>query len=189
MEKNREHTGKFRLVFDILFVISIIAIVMADRVATKKYRESQNKAEIGASKEQVDTIYTLDLHLANYGLKMPNKGNIYNLMELLNVEHKDIAYAQMVLESANMTSNLSKSNNNFFGMKHPKIRQNVSLGEKNGYASYHSWAYSLYDYRLWQMEFASGLSEEDYYACLQSRYAEDTEYTSKLRRIIKNNSL
>ena len=81
--------------------------------------------------------------------------NIYFLFEYLNIEHSDIVLAQMKLESGNFNSNLAKNNNNFFGMKHPQTRPTMSLGNKNGYASFKSWSYSVLDYALWQRRYAS----------------------------------
>lgn len=109
--------------------------------------------------------------------------NIMDLMFDLGIEHPHIVYAQMRLESGNFKSDLAKSNNNFFGMKQPRTRATASLGEKNGYAIYKSWSYSVLDYAIWQRRYAKGLSEEGYLEILSDRYAEDKKYVSKVTNI------
>lgn len=52
-------------------------------------------------------------------------------------------------ETGNFTSNLYKSNNNYFGMKHPQRRQTTSKGERNGYAFYENYEASIEDFELW----------------------------------------
>ena len=104
------------------------------------------------------------------------------------IEHPHIVLAQMKLESGNYTSKLALENNNYFGMKQPRRRLTTSLGEKNGYASYQSWVYSVLDYALWQREYASGLAEVEYLDSLTA-YAEDSNYRKKIQHIankIKN---
>lgn len=106
-------------------------------------------------------------------------------MQQVGIEHPHIVLAQMKLESANYTSNLALENNNYFGMKQPRKRATTSIGEKNGYASYKSWVHSVLDYALWQKEYASKLTENQYLDSLGS-YAEDKNYTLKIKKLSKN---
>lgn len=107
------------------------------------------------------------------------------LMSDLGVQHKHIALAQMKLESGHYQSKLAKENNNHFGMRHPAQRLTVSVKSKNGYAHYRNWCYSVLDYALWQRRYAYNLSEEDYLIKLSNVYAEDKEYTSKIKSLTK----
>ena len=112
----------------------------------------------------------------------------FDFMIEAGIEHPHIVLAQMKLESGNYTSKLALENNNYFGMKQPRRRLTTSLGEKNGYASYQSWVYSVLDYALWQREYASGLAEVEYLDSLTA-YAEDSNYRKKIQHIankIKN---
>lgn len=107
------------------------------------------------------------------------------LMEEMQVQHPHIALAQMKLESGNYQSALSKKNNNYFGMKHPRQRLTMSMGEKNGYAHFRSWAYSILDYALWQKRYAYDLDEQEYLQKIGSVYAEDEEYIRKVQNLTK----
>ena len=53
----------------------------------------------------------------------------------------------------------------------------------NGYAVYENWALSVVDYGLWQRRYASGLTEDEYYASLKDKYAEDDDYVPKVKCI------
>lgn len=105
-------------------------------------------------------------------------------MSLIGIEHKDIVMAQMILESGNFKSDLSKSNHNYFGMEKAYQRPCVALGERNGYAYYRNWVYSVIDYALWQEYYANDLSEEEYLERL-SNYASDKNYAEKVKKLAK----
>jgi len=81
-------------------------------------------------------------------------------------------------------------------MKHNN--RGYSIGEKNGHASYRTAEDSYRDYAAWQRKLLNSKkigSEEEYLQALDnlpappwkpgSRYAEDLQYTNKLRGIIK----
>lgn len=108
---------------------------------------------------------------------------VSNILTTLKVEHPHIVHAQMRLESGHYTSRLARDNHNYFGMKHPAQRFTLSLGKKNGYASYRNWVYSILDYALWQQRYAAALTEEEYLAYLSRVYASDTHYVTKIKRI------
>lgn len=107
------------------------------------------------------------------------------LMREMQVQHPHIVLAQMNLESGYYQSKLAKDNNNYFGMKHPRQRVTVSLGEKNGYANYRNWCYSILDYALWQKRYAYNLSEDEYLEKCGKNYAEDKKYIEKVKNIAK----
>ena len=121
--------------------------------------------------------------IENIGERDITFDNVMTLMDTLLVEHPHIVYAQMRLESGNFKSNIAKNNNNFFGMRHPRVRITMSRGSLNGYASYDSWSYSVLDYAIWQRMYASGLTEEEYLEMLSEKYAEDKSYVRKVKSI------
>lgn len=121
--------------------------------------------------------------LDSLGSKEVNDDLVIALMKELEVQHPHIALAQMKLESGNYKSSLTKSNNNYFGMRHPVQRLTVSLGSKNGYARYRNWAFSVLDYSLWQRRYAWNLTEEEYLQKLGKVYAEDKKYLWKVQRV------
>lgn len=106
------------------------------------------------------------------------------LMKEMQVQHPQIVLAQMKLESGLYKSKLAKQNNNYFGMKHPRQRATMSMGEKNGYAHYRNWAYSILDYALWQKKYAYNLSEHEYLQKIGGVYAEDDAYVRKIKNLI-----
>lgn len=108
------------------------------------------------------------------------------IIKELDIQHPYIVLAQMKIESGNYQSNLANSNNNYFGMRHPTQRLTVSLGSKNGYARYRNWAYSILDYALWQRRYTWNLTEKEYLTKLSNTYAEDPNYTTKVKNIAKN---
>ena len=109
---------------------------------------------------------------------------VYSLMADFEVQHPDIVFAQMRLESGNFSSELARINDNFFGMRQPYTRITTSNGEQGGYANYRNWAFSLLDYALWQRRYAYDLTEEEYLAKISSVYAEDTQYVNKIINLI-----
>ncbi len=88
-----------------------------------------------------------------------------------DIKHPEIAYSIAMGESG-MCSNLFKSNNNLFGMKHPGVRPTKSLGRKNGFAHFESWQHSVQDYKLY-LEFVGGheMSRTQYLFHLDKNYA------------------
>lgn len=107
------------------------------------------------------------------------------LMREIDMQHPHIALAQMKLESGHYQSKLAQENNNYFGMRHPCQRLTVSLGNKNGYARYRNWCYSILDYALWQKRYAYDLNEQAYLEKIGKVYAEDTEYIRKVKNLMK----
>ena len=102
------------------------------------------------------------------------------LIHQTNIAHPDIVYRQAVLESGNFTSDIFRENNNIFGMRMAFSRPNVQTGGNRGFAVYENWKDSLYDYALWQVYSAKGLSREAYIELFGSIYSEDSEYINKL---------
>jgi len=105
----------------------------------------------------------------------------------LNVRHKDVVLAQIIVETGNLTSPIFKENNNLFGMKEAKSRPTTALGTQRNHAYYISWKESIVDYALWQSSFARGLSKDEYISYLGQVYAEDSSYTKKIYKLIGKN--
>lgn len=138
-------------------------------------------------KQDTTDLITLIMWCDSIGKLEPTHDRVKEALQTLQVEHPHIVYAQMRLESGNYQSRLSKTNHNYFGMKEPRNRTTVSLGERNGYASYRNWYYSIVDYVLWQRQFACGLTENDY-LCRLKAYAQDSTYINKVKNIAKTYS-
>lgn len=133
-------------------------------------------------------------------------GEIYNkptaidtLLQMMaqeGIQFPIVALAQSILETGSYSSFIYDQNNNCFGMKHNS--RGYSEGEKNGHASYKVPENSFRDYAAWQRKLVNSkniASEEEYLRALDnlpsppwkqgSRYAEDPQYTNKLRGIMK----
>lgn len=136
--------------------------------------------------EPITPITELLVDLENYGNIEVNDSTAFGVMLEFEVQHPHIVLAQMKIESGNYGSSIAKNNNNYFGMRQPSTRVTVSLGGRNGYARYRSWAYSILDYALWQRQYAWNLTEDQYLAKLGRTYAEDPNYVSKVKKLSKN---
>lgn len=136
--------------------------------------------------ESITTIPEMLVDLENYDNIEVNDSTAFWVMLEFEIQHPHVVLAQMKIESGNYESSIARSNNNYFGMRQPSSRLTVSLGSRNGYARYRSWAYSILDYALWQRQYAWNLTEEQYLAKLGRTYAEDPNYVSKVKNIAKN---
>jgi hypothetical protein len=120
-------------------------------------------------------------------------------VDLLCGEH---VYAQIRLESANLTSYLFKRTNNMLGMRYPYRRATKAIGiylpEQDSivygdqkellkykkvlsYAVYADWRDAIADYKLWQQETFN--VEKRYIEFLKNNYAEDPLYIAKIQNI------
>ena len=114
-------------------------------------------------------------------------------VELLreDIKFPKVVEAQILLETDFLRSKIFNQTNNLFGMKH-NSRQ-YSKGTKNGHAFYNNVFDSIKDYKEWQESRLppSVRTDEDYLNFLDHlpnglRYAEDKQYTEKLRSIMKH---
>jgi len=110
--------------------------------------------------------------------------NLYLHLIKEGVDHIDIVMRQAQQESGTGSSELYRTNNNLFGMKHPRVRETTSVGELHGYAFYEDWKQSVADYRLFQSWYAERRDISDYYSFLRDiGYAESTTYIQDLQKI------
>ena len=168
----------FSAVLALIVLLSVFTLFKLLEVEKRNY--AHTKIEVCCF-DLLSVFDTLD----SYGKKEMDDVVAFNLLCGLQVQHPHFVLAQMKLESGNYQSALTKTNNNYFGMRHPSQRMTVSLGSKNGYAKYRNWAFSVLDYALWQKRYAWNLSEQEYLQKLGSVYAEDAEYISKIQNISK----
>lgn len=102
-----------------------------------------------------------------------------------------VVFAQTYLETCWLTSKIYRKNHNRYGMKWNK--RGFAKGVRYGHAYYDSEVESMMDYMAWQKQMLGDRvinSDEEYLYFLDHlpgnrRYAEDPNYTNKLRRIIK----
>jgi flagellum-specific peptidoglycan hydrolase FlgJ len=98
--------------------------------------------------------------------------NVLAMLQKYDVKFPKIVLAQALLETGNFSSDLCRVNHNLFGLRHPS---------DGSYYSFNKWEESVKSYRDdVQYKYTDG----DYYAFLSRiGYAEDRNYTSKVRRI------
>lgn len=111
---------------------------------------------------------------------------LYTYLNEMRVPHAKIVLCQAKIESAQYGSVLYKRQNNLFGMKIPRKRATSGTGGKAGYQGYNNWRESVTDYVLWQYSHnVDKLSHEDYLKYLGKVYAEDPNYVTKIKNMLK----
>lgn len=98
-----------------------------------------------------------------------------------HIRNPRIVKSQICIESAFLTSNIFRLNNNCFGMKYTDRRKTTAIGERFGCAVYSSIEKSIEDYAIWQnLNYRNG----DYLQFLKRiGYATDKDYIKKLKQI------
>ena len=93
-----------------------------------------------------------------------------------NIHHRDIVYAQAVIETAHFTSNVCIKNNNLFGLYDSKHKR---------YYHFKHWSESVIAYKKWiQNKYKPSLN---YYTFLSNiNYAEDKNYIKELKKIVQD---
>lgn len=99
--------------------------------------------------------------------------NVYREIVSNNIYHPDIVLAQAKLETGNYKSKACTVYNNLFGLRKPD----------GSYYKFNSWQESVKAYKDWVQN--KYTPPNDYYDFLDSiRYAEDGNYTSKLKDMV-----
>jgi hypothetical protein len=130
--------------------------------------------------------------------------SLHSEIQELKMVCPEEVYAQMMLESGNLSSFLTKRANNMLGMRYPFRRNTTAVGlylpekdtivygntaslkkygKQSNYAVYDNWQDAVKDYKYWQDEyFRVG---DRYLQFLGNIYAEDSSYQAKIRIIMK----
>jgi len=124
-----------------------------------------------SQKTKIKKIEMIDTTSVKADGSLLTKELLVNYILEQKIPHPEVAYA-IIRQESNLSSNLFKTNNNLFGMKHPGVRPTKSLGRKNGYAHFESWQHSVLDYKLY-LEFVQGhkMTKEQYLHHLDRNYA------------------
>jgi len=118
-----------------------------------------------------------------------NKENLYQAIKEMNIIHPDIVFAQIMIESGNLSSALTKNNNNFLGMRFAHKRPTTALGSKKGYAIYNGWYSCIEDYLLYQNWILKDrtFTRNQYLAYIQKQYSQSSNYKKSIIRVLKEN--
>ena len=122
--------------------------------------------------------------------KLCTKENVYMEIKRAGIQHADVVFAQIMLESANLKSKLTKTTNNFLGMKLPSRRPTTAVGEFHGYAKYFGWQDCVQDYLLYQNYVLRNkkMNRNQYLSFIGKKYSECGTYKKRILRLIKDNS-
>ena len=104
-----------------------------------------------------------------------NIGNYFAVCELYKISDVEKVYAQSCLESGHFTSKRFKSANNHLGIK-----------AGNRYASYDNWTQCLKAYAD-KVQYKKKKGEDHYAFLTRIGYAEDQEYISKVKSVVRSN--
>lgn len=97
-----------------------------------------------------------------------------------------IVQAQAIVESGNFESPIFKDNFNLFGMKQAVVRVNTAMGTNRNHAMYSDWRSSVMDRALYEQAYLRSIkNESEYLHFLGEYYAEDSNYVSKLNKIVQ----
>lgn len=118
----------------------------------------------------ITLLFTTNAANPSFMNKGPEEG-LWEALEYYEIHHKEIVYAQAILETGHFKSNLAKKGN-LFGLK-----------GKNGYRTFSHWSESVKMYKeVIQNRYREG---EDYYKFLNRiHYAGSRNYTNVLKRIV-----
>ena len=109
-------------------------------------------------------------------------------IEKYSFKYPDIIVAQAMLESSHFKSPVFIENNNMFGMREAKVRISTSKGSNLNHAYYDTWKDCIADRALYEAQYLSKLSREEYLIYLDKVYAEGKGYSRLINKIIKGNS-
>ncbi len=117
-----------------------------------------------------DTVVIYDT-IVEKSIPPLNAKNVLKELKKQKIPHAEIVLAQSKLETGDYTSKLCKTHNNIFGLK---------KGDK--YRKYDNYVACISDYKK---RISSKYKGGSYYRFLENlKYAEDPEYTQKLKNMI-----
>lgn len=146
------------------------SVVIVLLLQVKSIVSQQPKVETVPVIEVADTIIN---EQPKFFSQTPKEG-LEEALSYYGLKHKDIVYAQAILETGNFKSKVCKENNNLFGLYNSK---------KKRYCKFKHWAESVVAYKEWiQKKYQP---PNNYYKFLENvNYAEEKEYTRLLKEIV-----
>lgn len=107
--------------------------------------------------EHIITTDTIDTEIKSL--------EVWQLIQDIRLEHPAICYEHVKWESGHFKDTLV-TYNNLFGMQYARKRPTLQTGHvtinKVKWGVYRDWHDSVYDYLIWQILYARGLSEQEY---------------------------
>lgn len=146
------------------------SVVITLLLQIKSIASQQPKVETVPVIEVADTIIN---EQPKFFSQVPKEG-LEEALSYYGLEHKDIVYAQAILETGHFKSKICKENNNLFGLYNSK---------KKRYYKFKHWTESVVAYKEWiQKKYQP---PDNYYTFLEEiNYASDKKYISTLKSIV-----
>ena len=148
---------------------SVVIILL---LQVKSIVSQQPKVETVPVIEVADTIIN---EQPKFFFQTPKEG-LKEALSYYGLKHKDIVYAQAILETGHFTSRICLEYNNLFGLYDSKNKD---------YYRFNHWSESVVAYKEWiQKKYQP---PNDYYIFLKKiNYAEKEDYTRLLKKIVKS---
>lgn len=148
------------------------SVVIVLLLQVKSIISQQSKVETVPVIEVADTIIN---EQPKFFSQTPKEG-LEEALSYYGLEHKDIVYAQAVLETGHFKSKVCLNYNNLFGLYDSRSKD---------YYKFNHWTESIVAYKEWvQTKYQP---PNNYYTFLEEiNYAEDENYTKLLKEIVKN---
>ena len=159
-----------------LIVAAIVvpwSVVIVLLLQVKSIVSQQPKVETVPVIEVADTIIN---EQPQFFSQTPKEG-LEEALSYYGLEHKDIVYAQAVLETGHFKSDLCLNDNNLFGLYNSK---------KHRYHTFDHWTESVVAY-LDYVQHRYKPPNDYYKFLLDIGYAKDPNYISKLKGIVNRN--
>jgi uncharacterized FlgJ-related protein len=118
-----------------------------------------------------------------------SKDNLFLEVDKYSFKYPDIVKAQALVESGHFKAPVFKQNNNMFGMREAMIRITTAKGSNLNHAYYNNWRDCVADRALYEAQYLSKLTKEEYFSYLDQVYAEGKGYSKLLKQVIKQNKL
>lgn len=149
-----------------VIILTILVIVLHVTIEMQEIKKEVIKIEL-----KRDTIVVKPEFLS----QSPKEGLI-DALHYYNISHKDIVYAQAVLETGNFKSKVCLEYNNLFGLYNSK---------KKDYYKFKHWTHSV-DFYKRNIQ-SKHKAPTNYYVFLKKiNYAEDKNYTKNLKKIVND---
>lgn len=137
----------------------------------EKLTEEKDEELLESYTVKADTFALKSIEFYN---KTPEDG-LMEALEYFDIKHKEIVYAQAVLETGSFTSYNCKHRNNLFGLYNSR---------KGEYFSFNHWVDCVIAYKIYIQRRYNG--KENYYAFLDRiGYAEAKHYNQALQHLVK----
>lgn len=152
-------------------IIILVGVLLGIFIGMEKYPKDPPDKDI---------VYYEVVHYRNIN-NLQLEHDLIDVLYYYDIKYPEIVYAQAILETGYFKSNVCNNYNNIFGLYDSR---------NNDYFKFNHWTESVLAYKnMIQYKF-EGAEEEppNYYTFLeQIGYAEDVNYTNKLRKLVTKN--